>query len=128
MKKGDVWIGIILIGLLAVFFVPRWLDLGPSQTGNLYAKITVDGELYQMVELTEEAQEIRIESKHGLNILKIFNHGAIMVEADCPDKLCMTFGFVNKVGQSIVCLPHRVLVEIVGEMGESGDGVDAVVQ
>jgi len=128
MKKGDVWIGIILIGLLAVFFVPRWLDSEPSQTGNLYAKITVDGELYRMVELTEEEQEIRIESKYGFNVLKVFNRGAIMVDADCPDKLCLTFGFVDRVGQSIVCLPHRVLVEIVSNVNESGDGVDAVVQ
>lgn len=35
-----------------------------------------------------------------------------MEEADCPDKLCVKKGGVYRVSESIICLPHEVVVEI----------------
>ena len=49
-----------------------------------------------------------------------------MEDADCPDRLCVKQGRIKKVGESIVCLPHKVVIEIVGEKEEAG--VDAVTQ
>lgn len=36
-----------------------------------------------------------------------------MTTANCPDKVCVHTGFINKPGQSIVCLPHKINVKIV---------------
>ena len=50
-------------------------------------------------------------------------------EADCPDGYCIRQGKITGKGQVIVCLPHRLVLEVTGE--ESGDGkkedLDAVV-
>ncbi|MNJ75300.1 hypothetical protein D3C77_723710 [compost metagenome] len=79
------------------------------------------------MELTEEEQIIEIETEDGLNILKVHDYGIEMIEADCPDQLCLTFGFVKRNGGTIVCLPHKMIVEIEGDSGE-GDDVDAIVK
>nr|WP_278428711.1 MULTISPECIES: NusG domain II-containing protein [Caldanaerobacter] len=34
--------------------------------------------------------------------------------SECPDKICMKEGFIDKPGQSIICLPFRIVVEIQG--------------
>ena len=42
-----------------------------------------------------------------------------MTDADCPDKICVNHATISDVGESIVCLPHRVVVEIVSSDGET---------
>lgn len=131
MKRGDIiLIGVVIVAALA-FMVPKWLFQNSSENlhngENLVAVITVNGEHYKSVELTDKEQEIKITTADGhYNLLKVHDHGIEMIDADCPDKVCLTFGFVNRNGDTIVCLPHRVLVEIVSPSGEEGD-LDAVV-
>lgn len=130
MKRADVLlISIVLIAALA-FIVPRWLSNDTDKAGpgnNLVANITVDGKLYKTVKLTKEEQTIDIRTERGYNILKVYDYGIEMYDADCPDKVCLGFGHITRPKQTIVCLPHRVLVEIAG--GVSGeDGIDAYVQ
>ena len=48
-----------------------------------------------------------------------------MTEADCPDHLCMKQKKISKKGGTIVCLPNRVVLEIID--GKPSDGPDAVV-
>ncbi|MBG9791692.1 hypothetical protein ABD76_03860 [Paenibacillus dendritiformis] len=131
MKRGDlILIGVIVIAALA-FLVPKWLFQQESENlhnSKVFANITVDGELYQKVELTKEEQIIKVETSKGLNILKVHDYGIEMFEADCPDKVCLSFGFVTRPNSTIVCIPHRVLVELVSEDGVGEDEIDAVVQ
>ena len=55
----------------------------------------------------------------GTNILVIKNGEAYLTYADCPDLVCVHTGKIKYVGQSIVCLPNRLSVTVVGD-----DGVD----
>lgn len=130
MKRGDMLlIGIILV-VAAVFLVPRWLGGDSSEivhNESRIAKITVDGELFKTVELTGEEQTIEIKTEFGYNILKVHDYGIEMIDADCADKVCLSFGFIERNGGTIVCLPHKLLVEIEGNSGE-GDELDAVVK
>ena len=48
-----------------------------------------------------------------------------MEKADCPDQVCVRHSAISRNGESIICLPHEVVVSI--EDGESS-GADAVVQ
>lgn len=131
MKRGDlILIGVIVIAALA-FLVPKWLFQQESENlhnSKVFANITVDGELYQKVELTKEEQIIKVETSKGINILKVHDYGIEMFDADCPDKVCLSFGFVTRPNSTIVCIPHRVLVELVSEGGAGEDELDAVVQ
>ena len=45
-----------------------------------------------------------------------------MLEADCPDQVCVRQGWVQDRTVPIVCLPHRLVIEIVGGEGELDGG------
>jgi len=129
MKRGDLLI-IVIIATVALFFlVPRWLPGDESENNHnklLTADITLNGKLYKTVELTKEEQIIEIKSERGTNVVKVHDYGIEMYDTDCPDKVCLTFGFIKKSKQSIICLPHRVMVEING-VQDVGDELDAVI-
>ena len=56
----------------------------------------------------------------GTNILVIENRSAHLIEADCPDKLCVKQGVIQYTGQCITCLPNKLTVTVEGVDG----GVD----
>jgi hypothetical protein len=52
--------------------------------------------------------------------------GAIaVISSNCPDKICMHYGYISKNGQTAVCLPNNVIVKIVAD---SKSDVDAVIR
>ena len=117
-----------LLIVAAVFMVPRLFGGQEAGAAATYAEISVDGEHYRTVALDGSDQEIDIRTSRGYNVLKVSKGSIAMIDADCPDKLCIGMGPISQVGAKIVCLPHRVFVEIVaGQGGDTGGGFDAVV-
>lgn len=116
MKRNDlILIGAILI-ISAIFFFVQFLV--PSSE-NADIEITVDGEVFGTYPLSQE-KSINI---NDTNQLLIENGYAVMKEADCPDQLCVHQNEISKDGESIICLPNKVVVTVVG--GEERD-VDTV--
>ena len=76
--------------------------------------------------LLSEEQEVEIafnqESQEGKNILRIRDGSADMIYADCPDQLCVNQKEIDKVG-TIVCLPHKIVVEVEGEKQSDFDSI-----
>lgn len=116
MKKND-WILIASILVIAGIGFLIYTILG-KQTAGL-VKVTIDGELFGTYSL-EKDQEIRINET---NHLLIEDGHADMIEADCPDQICVDHKTISKNKETIVCLPNKVVVEIVG--GEDTE-MDAV--
>lgn len=110
---------ILLIGILVWFYILRPTS-GDSVT------ITIDGEVYGVYSLEEE-QEIPIPNKNGeiSNILLISSGKAKMIEADCPDKLCMNQNSIYRNNENIVCLPNRVVVTVTSK---ESDEIDAIAK
>ena len=50
------------------------------------------------------------------------NHEVYMIEATCPDKLCIKQGHIEKKGATIVCLPHHLVIEIKKGNEQKQDG------
>ena len=46
---------------------------------------------------------------------------AFIEEADCPDKLCVKHKPISRNGESIICLPHKLAIRIVGGEEEEVD-------
>ncbi len=57
-------------------------------------------------------QMIKIPGKVGEGILIIKDGEAYMQEADCPNQICVHHSPVSHKGETIVCLPNRVIIEI----------------
>lgn len=80
--------------------------------------VEIDGSLVCEYSLAENGE---YPLNGGTNILVIENGEAYLRYADCPDKVCVNTGKISYVGQTIVCLPNRVTVTVIG-----GGGVDIV--
>lgn len=116
MRRND-WILIaVVLAVSAIFLGIHFLR--PYQKGGI-AEVTVDGEVFGSWPLSEDRT---IEIGDG-NRLVIEDGKADMVWADCPDKLCVNQKAISREGESIICLPNKVVVSIVG--GEERE-VDAV--
>lgn len=121
MKKNDI----ILIG--ALLLIGAGLFLGYHifyrQAGSS-VEIRIDGKVYQTLSLAED-QELEIPTGDGgSNVLCIRDGSADMTEANCPDGLCVKQARISHNGETIVCLPHKVVVTVLDDTEESGTEVD----
>lgn len=85
--------------------------------GGTVAVMTVDGEVIDSVDLSAVAvpYEKVVQTQWGQNTVR-FSHGAVaVVSADCPDKLCVEQGTIEDGAIPIVCLPHRLVIQITDE-------------
>ncbi|MGL5378692.1 NusG domain II-containing protein [Clostridium sp.] len=118
-KKWDI---IIIVVLMIISFLPEVILVMILGKGydNTYAEVTIAGELYKNIPLSEHKGEeiIEVKSKTGVNIIKVSDDKISIVEADCPDKVCMKPGFIHKPGESLVCLPNRLMIQIKGNTEE----------
>lgn len=74
-------------------------------------QISVDGRAVAIFPLHTD-QTVSIPGVGGENLLVIENGYARIEEADCPDHLCEKMPKISHVGETIVCLPHRVVISI----------------
>lgn len=118
-RNDAILIAVLLLlgGALAVFL---WFA---RQNGG-YVSVEVDGALLMELPLDEDARMVLGEGEHT-NTLVIENKRARVVEATCPDQICVNQGAVQYEGESIVCLPHKLVITVEG--GQAGD-VDATVR
>ena len=71
--------------------------------------VKVDGVIQGTYSLSEDG---RIEINDGTNVIEISNGKADMIEADCPDQLCVNQKAVSRNHENIICLPNKVVVEV----------------
>ena len=106
-KKDLFVIGLfLLLGIGMLFFVYG------KKTKCPMVLVRVDGVVKSEYALSQEGIYV-IQGKGGTNTICIKDGKVWMKEADCPDHICVRTGKIQHVGQSIVCLPHKVVVEIV---------------
>lgn len=88
------------------------------------ARITRDGVLLEEIDLTtvDQPYTLTFEDESGRNVVTV-EQGRIRVsEADCPDRVCVNQGWISDGTVPIVCLPHRLMIEIKGGGGELDGG------
>lgn len=103
MKKGDVLI-IVVCTLLCIFL----FALTFMPTDNLTAQVYLDGEVIKSQELSQISNDYSF-SVSGCELL-FSKDGVSFVSSDCKDKLCIKHGKLSKNGDTMACVPNRVVV------------------
>ncbi len=118
--KRDVIFLSVLAAALAAFAI-FYLMRGSVQGDRV--EILIDGDVYGSYSLGED-REIPIEIDGEVcNVLKIEGGSADMVEANCPDKLCVHQRAISKDKETIVCLPHKIVVEVISDTESGFDSI-----
>lgn len=122
LKKRDVifiTIVILLAGIMAMF-----MYLGQGENGEM-VRIMIDGKEHGSYLLGED-KVIETDNAFGHNRIVIENGEVFMEEADCPDQYCVEHKAISKTNETIVCLPHKLVVEM--HMQGKEDEFDGVAQ
>ena len=109
LKRGDLY---LIVGCLLAALVCCGLWLLLRKDGGTVI-VEQNGRETARYALSED-RTVRIEGERGYNLLVIENGEAWLAEADCPNLLCVKTGRIRYAGQSIVCLPHKLAVRIMG--------------
>lgn len=119
LKKGDAVLLAVLAGA-ALLFCLFYRFLYPKAIAGV-AVVTVNGALYGEYPL-DTAHSFTIETADGGHNTVVIGDGcAAITDADCPDRLCVQRGRIDRSGQTVVCLPHGVVVTV---RGGAESGVD----
>lgn len=122
MKKGDI----IVIFCLVVIFSFSLVLINKSfiTTTDKYISVQVNGEEIKKITFSKEKKVYPIRTTFGINILEVSEDGIRVIEANCPDKLDVKFGRIDKVGQAIICIPNRLVIQIKSRQNNDLDVVN----
>lgn len=112
IKKNDFILMFVILCVAGTCLWP-YAGLGRKNAGKVLVK--VDGEVRRVYALSDNI-EIEIDDT---NVCVIENGEVKMIKANCPDQICVNHKAISKNGETIVCLPNRVIIEITsGEKAE----------
>jgi len=77
--------------------------------------VSVNGETVRTLPLSETHEEVFRTSSGGSNTLHIQGGKAWVTDASCPDHICEKTGQISEAGEVIVCMPNRLIVQIVAQ-------------
>lgn len=121
VKKMDIILMAIIIIVAMIIFIFYKFNLKPGNTVVVYYDNNI---VYK--ESLDKNVEKTIETPLGLNKLTISNGKVKMIEANCPDQLCVYQKAINKVGENIVCLPHKLIVKIINNNITEENELDSI--
>ncbi len=119
LTKGDKYLIIFII--IASIGSLIYIKNAASAYDKKHIKIQVDGEDYKIIYFDPKivGKKLTIETEFGYNLLEIGDGKVRVIDADCPDQLDVKQGYISKPGEVIVCLPNRLVIEIIGEMEDN---------
>lgn len=108
--KNDLLLtGAILLIALVAFAVFKL-----SAKGGSTVNVSVDGKTMKKFSLYTDTV-YKIKTGENINTLVIKDGKAYVKFANCPDKICEHHREIANIGETIVCLPHKVVISIEGE-------------
>lgn len=102
---------LILIAVLLLVVAGAALILFLSRMPGDTVVVTVDGQLWGEYSLRED-RTVEIKNGDGYNLLVIESGKAYVRQASCPDGICSSHRPISHNGESIICLPNKVVIEI----------------
>lgn len=120
MKKNDlILIAILIFMALLSYIIIRYV----SESDGGQVEVVIDGKVEESFSLNEDITYKIFTDSENYNILEIKDGVVRVSEANCPDELCVTQNSIDKAGESIICLPHKLVIRITGTDASEVDAI-----
>ena len=107
--RNDCILILIIVLLVGGFWLMQYLNAAQK---DAVLQIYQNGELAGEYDLSQ-SQTIPVTGMEDSYNLVLIEDGTVRVtDADCPDQLCMKQRSISKNGESIICLPHKLVLQI----------------
>lgn len=135
LKDKKTWgLTLVVLGILLASAVALFLQLRPASTkqnASKTAAIYQNGQLLRRIPLDKGAEDtFTVESgEDGFNIVQVVDGKIGILDANCPDRLCVKMGMTASGAYPISCLPHKLVIQIEDiENSKEESPVDAITQ
>lgn len=131
VKKSSLkpWDIIIILFLILLSFLPLFIfgqQQKASTTSEKQAILRVDGKEIRSFDLIKGQKSYTYNYKDSdgdFNLIEVSSDKIRIKEADCGDQVCVRRGWASKNGDTIVCLPHKLVIEIKSLNGSDNDSL-----
>ena len=124
-SKYDLLVVAAVLALAVCLGARFWGNLGnaAAQSVGLSVVVEIDGEEADRFPLMAVMEEARTYTNNGITLTVAGSAivqqdtetpGVRVTQSDCPTQDCVHTGQISKAGQSIVCLPARIVITLVG--------------
>ena len=121
MKRKDLLlIAIIAAVALGGLGIARLLE--PQNVSTV--QVTVDGRVVLEKPLGIDGTYEIPQADGSLNVIEVKSGGVRMIEANCRDGVCISQGETRRAAKTIVCLPHKLVVQLVSDEPADGPGAE----
>lgn len=111
MRKNDFWLILVLLVLAAGSW---FLFRSDSTARDKVLVVQKDQQVLQRIELKKVTSETKliVPVEHGEMVIAYDREGGRVLSSPCPDQVCVHQGKITRSGQTIACVPEKVLVTI----------------
>ncbi|MBQ5884818.1 MAG: NusG domain II-containing protein [Clostridia bacterium] len=105
---------LILVGVICTLSLVGFLIFKLTMKDGNRVSVSINGEEKYSYSITDNVETDIITGNNGENnnTLVIKDRKAYIKSATCPDKICVGHRPISKDGETIVCLPHKIVVSI----------------
>ena len=121
LRRNDALFIAALLAVVLVAGACLYLFRGEGDT----VTVSIDGKVVATYPLGVDRTEDILTEGGGLTRLIIRDGKAYIASASCPDGICAAHKPIHRDGESIVCLPNKVVVTV--KTAENADTPDVVV-
>ncbi len=108
MRKNDVILIVALLLIAIISFIFTRVVI--SNKGD-YVVAKENGKEILRVDLSKDG-EYKIFSSNGYNELLVKDGKVMVTDSNCKNKICVQHRPIDKTTESIICLPHKLIIEI----------------
>lgn len=115
------WDGPIILGLILCSFIPLAVfGFHRTSSPTQKAELSIDGKEIKTFYLDNQHSPYtyRYHTPDGaVNLIEIDGERIRVKEANCHDRVCIKSDWITHPGETIVCLPHKLVIEIKSSIG-----------
>lgn len=129
IKKGDIIISIslLVISILMAFTISNKNIEKISNNTSKLLRVEKNSKLLYELPLDED-REIVLQDNNKYNKIIIKDGKVYMKEANCRDQICVHMHHIKEMGETIICLPNQVFLEIIDPNSDTNNDIDKVVR
>ncbi|MBQ4045213.1 MAG: NusG domain II-containing protein [Lachnospiraceae bacterium] len=131
-RKAAIILSCVILLILAGS-ITAWMIINKQEQGKT-AEIYQNGVLIKTIQLdtVTSPYTFTVEGENGASNTIEVRPGEIgIIEANCPDGLCINMGFIHSSALPITCLPNKVVIKVTGGSGDSSESepdIDSIVR
>ena len=127
--KAELLFAAIVVAMAVGGLAATQAFMSAHADGHAVATIARDGTVVETIDLdaVDEPYTLRLEDERGTNLVAVETGRIRVLEADCPDGVCVHTGWIDGPATPIACVPHGLTITITREGGAAHD-LDAVAR